>query len=81
MSREIGEKLRAEIRKWLRNERVSARELSRRIGRDPNYVTSYLGRPADKWSVPKHPTLPNLLQAIGINEHDLVGKKPDVVGG
>lgn len=63
-----GETLRSQILKWLDANKTSRRELSRRAGCEPNFITSYLGRPPAKWSIPKHPTFGKLLVEIGVSQ-------------
>jgi hypothetical protein len=66
-----GNVLRKRVAEWLKVNKVSNRELSRRLQCEPNYITSYLGRPAGSWAIPKHPTLSRLLLTIGLTHEGL----------
>lgn len=76
MSRKIGIELRSAIRSWCQSSGVSFRELSRRIGKEPNYLACYLSRDPDAWIVPKAPTFDRILKEIGVSEKELCDDLP-----
>lgn len=69
----IGEALRQKIRDHKGQTGRSYRHLSEAIGRDANYVASYLSKDPKDWAIPKHPTYQKLLSELGVTEDDLSG--------
>ena len=62
------------LRGWIKQHKEQSGEsyiaLSRKIGMDDNYIASYVRRSASQWSMPKHPTLGYLLNALGKSHDD-----------
>lgn len=67
----IGNALRKKIREHKEETGRSYRHLSEAIGRDPNYVASYLSKESDVWAIPKHPTYQKLLKELNVTELEL----------
>ncbi len=64
---DLGDALRSSVKAWLNATKTSSDALSRKIGRDRNYIRCYLGRESALWALPKHPTMVLLLNEIGLD--------------
>lgn len=67
----IGRELRRLIKSHKEDTGRSYRHLSAAIRREPNYIASYLSKPASQWAIPKHPTFGLLLKELGVTEEVL----------
>ena len=76
---ELGSLLRRRVRALHEESGRSLRHISRSIGADSNYLTSYLSNPPEKWAIPKHPTYQNLLSELGVTEEQLLQEIRDGV--
>lgn len=63
--------LRDYVREWLDNTSKSSRTLSKDIGCEANYLTSWMGRSPRSWTVPKYPTMGLLLEQVGLTPEAL----------
>ncbi|MEM7751765.1 MAG: hypothetical protein AAF230_00030 [Pseudomonadota bacterium] len=74
---DLGRALRGLIRANAQNTGRTHRHLSRSIGKDPNYITSYLSKDPDVWTIPKHPTYAVLLVELGVTKVDATARDLD----
>lgn len=72
LNRFIGIVLREKIRGHQVSTGQSYIKLSKKIGRDGNYLASYMVRDPAEWAIPKYPTMDLLLSEIGLKSGDLI---------